>query len=129
MAIEANSWVEGGVKTFVCPIFANIILDLGPGVNDRDDCFLDILPLLRIRSKKPSFICEFDFSTEIDTTHVPTDPGQPCSQLVSEVYGELLIQDLNKILAGPKILATFRSEDNNVDAAILHLKTLGALIQ
>jgi len=125
MVIQAYSRVEAGVKTRVCPIFANIILDLGPGVNDRNVHYLDILPLLRIRSMKPSFKCEFDFSTEVDTTHVPTDPGQPCSQLVSEVYGSLLVHDLNKILAGPKTLATFRSEDNAVDAAIIHLKTLG----
>jgi len=125
MVIQAYSRVEGGVKTRICPIFANIILDLGPGVNDRNEYYLDILPLLQIRSKKPSFICEFDFSTEVDITHVPTDPSQPCSQFVSEVYGSLLVQDLNNILSGPKTLATVRPENNNVDAAILYLKTLG----
>jgi len=125
MVILAYRRWEGGVKTVVCPIFANIILDLGPGVNDRNDCYLDILPLLQIRSMKPSFKCEFDFSTEVDTTHVPTGPRQPCSQLVSEVYGSLLVQDLNSILSAPKTLATVRPENNNVNAAILYLKTLG----
>ena len=125
MVIQAYSLVEGGVETSVCPIFANVILDLGPGVNDRNEYYLDILPLLQIRSIKPSFICEFDFSTEVDTTHVPTDPSQPCSQLVSEAYGELLVQDLNNILSGPKTLATVQPENNNVEAAILYLKNLG----
>ena len=125
MVIQEYGRVEGGVEICICPIFANIILDLGPGVNDRNEYHLDILPLLQIRSNNPSFICEFDFSTEVDTTHVPTDPGQPCSQLASEVYGSLLVQDLNSILSGPKTLGTVRPENNNVDAAILHLKTLG----
>ncbi|KAH6870167.1 hypothetical protein BKA58DRAFT_172285 [Alternaria rosae] len=90
MAIEANSWVEGGVKTFVYPIFANIILDLGPGVNDRDDCFLDILPLLRIRSKKPSFICEFDFPQRLTPPTFQPTPANPAASLYQKYTASCL---------------------------------------
>ncbi len=114
---------EDGVETSKGHSFARIILDLSPGANDPEDHTIDILPLLRMRLADPGLICEFDFSTDIDTTYV----NQICDHSLTQTYGSVLLLDLNKILNEPKKLATYGQHNNSLEAAILHLKALGAI--
>jgi hypothetical protein len=106
-------------------VVANVIIDLSPAVNDRHVHVIDILPLLRLLLAEPGLICKFDFSTNIDTTHVGKQ-FQPCDHNITQVFASRLIQDLNKMFAGSKTLATILPKSSLV-AANLNLKALGAI--
>jgi hypothetical protein len=114
---------EDGVETNKGQSFARIILDLSSGVNDPEDHIIDILPLLRMRLADPGLVCEFDFSIDIDATYV----NQICDHSITQTYSLVLILDLNKNSNEPKKLPTFEQNNNSLDAAILHLKALGAI--
>ena len=105
--------------------FANFVIDLSPAVNDRDIHIIDVLPLLRLCLAEPDVVCKFEFSGDIDTTHVSRH-FQPCDRRITQRFASILVKDLNELVAGPKTLATIWPS-NSLLAANLHLKGLGAI--